>query len=166
MPTPLEQSNQFGIKTITNELLYSGPKSFSNESENAKISIILDWLMPNEKFTEETKIQNITFLLNKMDFNGYLRIFEVEFEIIRNHLTDTSWNLLQDFKQKRQNDAWVCPSCMQFVGVMQQRWKCARCLYFYHTHCVQPNYIKGTNEIFDNFCSKCFLNIPSLTVAA
>lgn len=91
-----------------------------------------------------------------MSSNGYLRIFEIDLDIIKKYMTETSLILFLDFKEKRQNDAWICPLCQDIATVMQQRWKCARCLFFIHTSCAKPKYSNWNADSLEHFCFDCF----------
>lgn len=127
------------------------------ETEGAQIALIFRWILQSDNQQEQTdEIKNITLHLKNMPLNGYLRIFELDFDIVKKCMSDTSWILFLDFKEKRQNDSWICPHCKKFATVMEQRWKCDRCLFFFHTNCTKPQYTNFTASTFENFCFDCF----------
>lgn len=146
-------NNNRKVEKITEEIILHSPLAFEEESGANKLKLILSWLLPkNERQQVMTGklIQNIVKFLNAMKFNGYLRLFDENFELLKQRMTDTSWKLFLNFKEKRKNDEWICPTCAKFYNDKTSGWKCSRCLFYYHNNCAIPN---GTNN---NLCFSCF----------
>lgn len=127
-----------------------------------KTSLILKWIFGSESFENvisgEEKIKNITARLDKMSSNGYLRLFEIDVNILKGLLSDSSWILFEDFKTKRQLDAWKCPQCASFFIVSSLKWKCERCLFWYLEKCTKARKImqKEEPESDVSLCNSCF----------
>lgn len=105
-------------------------------------------------------VQNITLHLSAMLHNGYLRILhDVDMQLMQVFLSETSCTLFEQFKKDHLNDGWICPLCTHFFGASDSKWKCSRCLFFFHTFCTM-------GHAFDNdvgtkylLCGSCaFLN--------
>lgn len=143
---------------IENEKKWHHPKPFKYESDEMRISLILKWIFAfnsrQDILSGTEKITNITSHLNRMKYNGYLRLFEIDMNIFKDRMTDTSWSLFQDFKSKHQGDAWKCPQCSLIFLENISKWKCERCLFFYHEKCA----IKQNEEI-NVLCDSCFFSL-------
>lgn len=148
--------------TVSRQNQWLHPKAFTNESEDTKISMILKWIFGPDSYegilNGKVKINNITVRLEKMKFNGYLRLFEVDMSIILNRMTVSSWTLFNDFKTKRQNDAWKCPQCTSMFAQNTLKWKCQRCLFWYHEKCTKERKIKCKENLDEDYslCDSCF----------
>lgn len=104
--------NQTADDSTNNLKKWVGPKPFESESTADKVSLILKWIFgskSHEKIVSGEKIANITTLLERLQFNSYLRLFEIDMNIMKVHMTENSWILFTDFKKKRENDKWKCP---------------------------------------------------------
>lgn len=124
-------------------------KTFTDEPIDARAKLILKWLLPDDlykKVKDGEKLQNICVHLENMKYNGYLRLFEVDMSIVKDYMTPTSWSLFQDFQNKREKDTWICPHCSVACGKDTVRWKCMRCLFWFHPACTQPKIIKTNTE--------------------
>lgn len=146
-------------------IILAPTKTFTDEPIDVKTKLVLQWIMSDKLYQAkaEEKIQNICILLNKMKYNGYLRLFEIDMSIVKKYMTDTSWTLFKDFEEKRKNDEWICPHCELMCKKDQVRWKCLRCLYWYHFDCSQPKEIKakiisGGVDTY-NLCFGCFFGM-------
>lgn len=101
------------------------PKPFKDESQEAKVSIILKWIFGPVSLegiiTGKKKITNFTIQLENMKFNGYLRLFEIDTNILL-------------------------------------KWKCERCLFWYHGKCTKERKIKRKEIPGDEYslCDSCF----------
>lgn len=139
---------------------WSHPKSFKNESEVMQVSLICKWIFGSDKTQDilsgKEKMRNITMQLTKMRFNGYLRLFELDMNIVKDFMTESSWTLFEDFKTKHHEDAWKCPICsMQFVQD-SLKWKCGRCLFWYHEKCTKARETRQQDFENASLCSSCF----------
>lgn len=137
---------------VNNQMLLLPPLTFAEESGANKLKILLGWLLPKtecDQVKSGKKIQNVSTFLNEMKFNGYLRIFSVDYEILKPCMSDNSWKLFLDFKKNRENDAWICGHCAQFLNDNDVQWKCRRCLLCFHEKCAKPQI--GS----DSLCFKC-----------
>lgn len=137
-------------------------KPYQQESDDGKIMLLLKWIMQDEPYEQilsgQQVIKNITIQLNKMNYNGYLRLFDIELNILKNYMSDTSWNSLQDFASKRRSDSWVCPHCKHLFVSNEVKWRCERCLFWYHRMCAQPKELHGENTIFI-LCFSCLFEL-------
>lgn len=140
------------------------PKPFRVESEDIKITMILKWILGSGStaydgiLNEKSKISNITVLLEKMKFNGYLRLFEVDMNILKKYMTESSWILFEDFKTKREKDTWKCPQCTTLFVQNTLKWNCDRCLFSYHEKCTKERKIKCKKNFGEDYslCDSCF----------
>lgn len=134
------------------------PKRFMDESEEVQTCMIMKWILgsgPHAGISSGAeKIPNITTRLKTMKFNGYLRLLEVDTNNIMDHLTEGSRILFNDFKTKHKDDAWKCPHCNHVFLLNDVKWKCERCLFFYHGKCAKERKIKGKEEY--SLCDSCF----------
>lgn len=121
--------------------------------------MILNWMKLqkiDEILSGKEVVQNITQHLSAMQHNGYLRILhDVDINLIKVFLSQTSCTLFEQFKQSHLNDGWICPACRKFFGQTDSKWKCSRCLYFFHNFCT----IGHAFDIDDNtkylLCGTC-----------
>lgn len=141
------------------------PKPFKNESDQMKIPMILKWIFgldPYENIISgKEKIKNITVQLSKMGFNGYLRLFEIDMNILKDFISESSWTLFEDFKSKRRLDAWKCPQCSSLFSKNSLKWKCERCLFWHHEKCAKARNIKQKEEPTSqvSLCDSCFFDL-------
>lgn len=147
--------------TISNKWIH--PKSFEEEPVQIKISLIVKWIYGSETFEAillgKEKITNIETRLESMKFNGYLRLFEVDKNMLYDLMTDNSKILFEDFETKRKGDAWKCPHCSSIFGQGIAKWKCVRCLFWYHEKCAKPMQVK-LSGVRDKFlCNSCFFSL-------
>lgn len=155
----IAKSDKQAINTVVNKAnQWSHPKPFKDESDEAKLCMILNWIYgpgSHEGILIGTeKINNITIFLKKMKFNGYLRLVGVDMNILKSRMSENSWTLFEDFQSKHKDGAWKCPQCNSFFAHDQVKWKCDRCLFFYHEICAEERKIKGNEEY--SLCSSCF----------
>lgn len=153
-PKPMPVTQYIQVQDTTTIL--PAPVPFSSESDENKLKILLMWLLPKNQYESVLyggSIQNVKMHLENMNFNGYLRIFEADFNLLREKMSLTSWKLFLDFEQKRKNDKWICPTCANFFDDAIERWKCARCLFYFHDKCSQSQ----TKRIL--ICFKCFFGM-------
>lgn len=135
------ESSKTQILTDNIDNILFTPLTFHEESESNKVNRILSWLLPKSEYARITNgelLRNVAMYLEKMKFHGYLRIFEVEHEGLKPYMTDTSWKLFLDFKNQRESDLWICPLCNKICDHVENRWKCMRCLFFFHVDCRKP----------------------------
>lgn len=145
-------------KTITQSTKWAHPKSFGKETIENQISLIVKWIYGADKASEgvlngANKIVNITMHLEKMNYNRYLRLFEVDMEVVRKYMSVSSWTLFEDFKKKHLQDIWICPHCSTFLE-QTIKWKCERCLFWYHEKCTKAQKIANSNENI-TLCNAC-----------
>jgi rubredoxin len=139
------------------------PKAYIDEPDIAKIKIILNW-MKQQKIDEilsgKEVIQNITVHLFSMQHNGYLRILhDVDMNLIKVYLSETSRILFEQFKQDHLSDGWICPMCTKHFGLSDSKWKCSKCLYVYHNSCAIGHAFDNVDNTIYLLCSSCaFLN--------
>lgn len=159
----IAESNKQAMNNVVSKPMpkqWSHPKRFEDESVEAKISMILKWIFGSDPhdgiLSGVEKISNITTRLTKMKYNGYLRLCEVDTNMLMNSMTETSRILFNDFKTKHKDDEWKCPLC-NFIfthNQMEVKWKCERCIFFYHEKCAKKREIKGKVEY--SLCDSCF----------
>lgn len=136
-----------------------------DEADEIKISIILKWIHGSDShediLTGKGKMKNITFLLGRMKYNGYLRLFEIDMSSVKNHMTGTSWTLFEDFKSKHKEDAWKCPQCSSFFVANLPKWKCDRCLLWHHEACTKARNIRQDGKSSGDYslCESCFFGL-------
>lgn len=128
---------------------------FIKETDIKKVTRALGWLLPSSERTSAINgilIQNIRMHLEEMKQNGYLRLFEIDDKILKPYMSETSWKVFLDFKEKREKDCWICPRCNEFCDHCNQEkcWKCVSCLFYFHTNCCKPQ----TQEQLQ--CFSCF----------
>lgn len=137
---------------------WSHPKRFKDESDETKLSMMIKWILASGShesiLSGAEKITNIPTRLKAMKFNGYLRLWEIDTNILMNCMTESSWTLFSDFKTKHKDDAWKCPLCNSFFAHNQVKWKCERCIFFYHEKCAKGRKIKGIEDY--SLCDSCF----------
>lgn len=137
-------------------------KSFAAESNNSKVSLVLKWIMQGDPYAEilsgKEVIKNITIHLDKMNYNGYLRLFDIDLHVLKNYMTEASWILLQDYASKHKNDAWVCPLCKLIFKLNEYKWRCARCLFWYHGECSKPKKLCEENTGYI-LCLSCLFEL-------
>lgn len=140
-------------RVLRDDVMFVRPLTFDKESGINKLKLLLSWFLPKSECEEVKKgkiIQNISTHLKEMKSNGYLRIFAVDYEILKPCMSNTSWTLFLNFKKQRENDAWICPLCQLYFNESAVRWRCERCMFYFHGNCCKP---QGTDE---KFCFKCF----------
>lgn len=141
------------------------PKPFTDETEEAKLSMILKWIFGIDSYEgiliRNEKITNITTRLDNMKFNGYLRLFEIETNTLKSHMTQSSTVLFEDFKKKHEKDAWKCPQCSKILQPNHLKWKCARCLHWYHEKCIKERKIKRQENTSEEYalCNSCLFKL-------
>ena len=139
---------------VTNE-----PIPFLSQPQPVRIKIILSWLL-NEEPREEIlngskKISNILLHVNGMKFNSYLRLFNDDHMAwLQGFLTESSWELLKDFKANHSDDKWICPKCEKHI--QKDYWQCDICLICYHNNCAK-NYSVSHFGVDFYACSTCFI---------
>lgn len=141
------------IQNLSEEIIFAAPLTFNNESGINKLKLLLSWLLPKSECDEVKNgkiIQNISAFLKEMRFNGYLRFFSLDYEILKPCMSSTSWKLFLNFKKQRENDAWICPICELFFDENAVRWRCERCIFYFHDNCCKS---QGKNDLL---CFKCF----------
>lgn len=140
------------------------PKAFNDETDEMKISIILKWIFGLESYENvingKEQIKNITVRLNKMKFNGYLRLFEIDMNILKGFMSECSWKLFEDFKSKHELDSWKCAQCTSLFKSGSMKWKCDRCRFCYHEKCTQAKKIQR-KELQSEYslCNSCFFGL-------
>lgn len=91
--------------TICDKIVFNDPVPFAQETAPRQIECVLNWFLTKDEFNNVLQkgdsIKNVVSRLEKMVFNGYLRIFDVEFEMLQNYMSETSWKVFLDFKRKR-----------------------------------------------------------------
>lgn len=152
-----------GTKSITNTgNKWTQPKPFADEPVKIRIAMVLKWILASDKhdniLSGEEKLTNITVRLGKMKFNGYLRLFEIDMNIIKDYMTDSSWTLYKDFEKKHKKDAWKCPQCSLIFEKSASKWKCHRCLFYFHNKCSKPMQTKLNENSGEGIplCNSCF----------
>lgn len=153
-PKPMPVTQHIQVHDVT--MILAAPVPFSSESDENKLKLMLMWLLPKNQYESVLyggSIQNVKIHLENMKFNGYLRIFKADFSLLKEKMSLTSWKSFIDFEQKRKKDKWICPTCTNFCDDIIERWKCARCLFYFHDKCSQSR----TNNIL--ICYKCFFNM-------
>jgi rubredoxin len=140
------------------------PKSYANEPDIEKIKMVLNWLRLSDKIEDimsgKQQVQNITELLTDMHYNRYLRIVhDIDLNLIKVFLSETSWMLLQQFKTHHFNDGWICPSCKKYFQMLDSKWKCSRCLFFYHSLCAMGHAYAMNNNTTYLLCGICELTV-------
>lgn len=161
---PEENADKFNSETKSSTSTgnkWTRPKPFEDEPVEMQVSMILKWIFAGDKYekimTGSEKLTNITTRLEKMKYNGYLRLFEIDMNIVKEYMTDSSWILYQDFKKKRERDAWKCPLCTLILEQNASNWKCHRCLFHFHEKCSKPMKTKlnGNSGESISLCSTC-----------
>lgn len=91
-----------------------------------------------------------------MKFNGYLRLFEIDMNILMDRMANSSKLLFEDFKNKRKSDAWKCPQCLSLLAEDSKKWKCDRCLFWHHEKCAKAKQVKRPAKPDALLCTSCF----------
>lgn len=158
----LSVSNQASNNAVNSPNKWLHPKPFKDESDEIKLSMVLKWIFGGEPYgdvlTREKKVTNITVRLEKMNFNGYLRVLGIDAKYLMDYMSETSRTLFADYKSKHLMDEWKCPQCASFFKQDALKWKCARCLFWYHEKCTKERKILRTNESQEDYslCDSCF----------
>lgn len=146
--------------TTTISAKWNHPIPFAEESTEVKMSMILKWICDSESYADilrgKKKLTNITTQLKSMRFNGYLRLFEIDMSCIMDVMTQTSQTLFEDFKNTHKADAWKCPICSTFFVQNSSKWKCCRCLYWYHDRCTKERKVRREGKAGFSLCDSCF----------
>lgn len=110
------------------------------------------------RLDSKKKVTNITVRLEGMNFNGYLRLLEIDAMYLTDYMSETSQTLFEDFKSKHQKDEWKCPQCASFFKPDSLKWKCERCLFWFHGKCTKERIILPTDKSQENYslCDSCF----------
>lgn len=189
-----ETASSDPVITGTTEKIASPPhfgpvKTFMEECKEKQIEMTLKWIVNPTELADilngNNQIRNITSLLDNLQFNGYLRLFEidtskikkkidlsdcdklitscdsyfdVDLGIIEKYFTPVSWTMLGNYKTNHKNDTWICPQCRRHFGRADGKWKCERCLFWYHETCSRPKKVKRSNTDA-YFCCSCFFNL-------
>lgn len=91
-----------------------------------------------------------------MRYNGYLRILhDVDVNLFKVYLSDTSQRLFDAFKDAHLNDGWICPKCSKYLATGESKWKCSRCLFFYHNVCAMGQAIDNGDGTMYLLCLSC-----------
>lgn len=103
---------------------------------------MMKWLtgeFPNNDILDESKkLRNISFYLDQLKKQGsrsYLRLMDINVEVIKQYLSECSWNLLEDFLRKNKHELNVCHVCKFELLNNNGIFKCSRCLLYYHDEC-------------------------------
>lgn len=151
------------ISPTVNSTKWIHPIPFEEESSEIKISMILKWVCGSESYgtilSGKNKLTNITTKLKSMKFNGYLRLFEVDMIPILDLMTESSQSLFDDFKNTHKEDAWKCPICSAFFGQSSSKWKCCRCLFWYHERCTNERKVTRVAKSGFSLCESCFFSL-------
>lgn len=136
-----------------------------SESAEKKISIILKWIFGSisceNYLSGSDKIKNIIMHLERMKFNGYLRLFEIDLFILKSYMTENSWIMYNDFKEKHREDAWKCPQCSNLFSKNAQKYQCVKCLFWYHEKCSPPRNFSKQSSTNVSMCTCCFFSLES-----
>lgn len=155
--TVADNSKSIELNTAS-QSKWTVPKPFRDEPILKRAELMLKWILGDENFENilngTKKITNITVLLNNMKYNGYLRLFGLDLDIMKIYITESSFILLQDFKLKHKEDKWICPQCQSFLE-KQCRWQCDRCLFWHHEKCSQPKDMRSPCSNY-RLCLACF----------
>lgn len=156
---PIKNSNVRSIVVVQNEITFNGVKSFAEETTASKIDITFKWIFPNgHECKDGKKMQNICMHLTSMTANGYLRLFEIDMTVMKDYMTETSWTLFRNFQEKHMHDPWICSHCNANCNDNENRWKCLRCLLWFHAACSKPQIISSSGNK-TNYCLTCFFNL-------
>lgn len=152
------------VETLT-EVVIDQPKTFIEEDENTQRKLILEWLLnsPVDEYLHKHKtIDNITLLLENMKANGYLRIIQnIDLEIIKEYCSETSWEMIETFRENRTGDELKCSQCSDnFENI--NFWKCMRCFHVYHSKCCASKIITRKENEQYSLCTGCFFQIDSI----
>lgn len=140
-----------------------GPvKTFMDECKEKQIKLVLKWIVEPTELSDilsgNQQIRKITYLLDGMLFNGYLRLFDIDLSMIKKYFTPISWTMLESYKANHKDDNWVCPQCRRHFKSADGKWKCERCLFWYHEKCSKPQEAKRSDSDV-LFCCTCFFNL-------
>lgn len=148
---------------VTETASFATSKVFIDEDEETQIKLILKWVLQTEMradvLDKNEKIRNITTYLEKMKYNGYLRLLDIDLNMIKNYFTPASWALLEQYLKAHGNDKLICPQCKQCFGPADIKWKCERCLFWNHQNCTKPKTIKNGSGANSNLCFSCFFSL-------
>lgn len=137
----------------------SHPKPFAKESRSKQLEIVLKWFLDADSVKNVLNgtmtIQNITEHLEKMKFNGYTRLFDIDLSILKEYLTERSFTLLNAFKIRRKADSCICPQCTFHIEVYDTKWNCERCLFWWHGSCSQFKEVTNSDNNY-KLCYGCF----------
>lgn len=152
-------SGSNGLSTLAS---CTPPNSFEKECVENKIHIILRWIFGLDSYENvlkgKEKITNFSIRLDNMQCGRYLRFFEIDMSIMKDYLTENSWRLFNDFKLKRQADAWKCRFCAVIFNEKKMYWKCARCLLQFHQKCSKARSVKVKGDEY-SLCDTCLFNL-------
>lgn len=147
-----------GNEKETTTQKWNQPRPFAAETTENRIAMILKWMCGSNPFENilkgAEKMKNVVFFLEKMKFNGYLRLFQIDMNIVKNCMSDSSWTLYLDFKKRRENDTWKCQQCSSLLLPNVSKWQCAGCLFWIHQECAKPKTNKYRGEEF-SICPAC-----------
>lgn len=134
------------------------------ETENIQSAFVLKWLtgeIPSNILNGSEKLRNISVYLDRLKKQGsrtYLRLQEVKLEVIKEYLSDCSWDLLIDFVKKNIDELNVCHVCeVELHNINNEIFKCSRCLLYYHERCKEGQKLNDLDLSSQYFiCKNCF----------
>lgn len=167
--TNVNSTTRITNSTDDNSKKWIYPKAFKDESDKIKISMILKWIFGFDSYENiisgKEKIKNIMVRLQKMGFNGYLRLFEIDMSIIKDFMSESSWILFEDFKSKRQLDEWKCPHCSSLFSSDSMKWKCDRCLFWHHVKCAKAILVSSLCRRIPGWCKTIGGNMKAMSIS-
>lgn len=135
------------------------------ESENNQSALILKWItgktLSNDILNGSDKLRNISIYLDLLKTQGrrtYLRLKDVNIDLIKEYLSVCSWDLLLDFLKKIIDELNVCHVCkVELQNINDEIFKCSRCLLYYHEKCENGRKLDNLGLSSQYFiCKNCF----------
>lgn len=133
------------ISLITNELSAPPPLPFDEETLEARAQIALKWMLnvntlDRDILNGNKKISDMAHILKKEHPNRYLRVLQnVDLEILREYITETSFDFINDLKETTKNNSFICPTCNFVINQTNEvdEFQCDKCFLFYHRKCSE-----------------------------
>lgn len=148
---------------VTKHIIYEPTKPFYLESDDQKIRQIVLWLIGDDidgkVLNGEHRITDVTRYLEKMEKNSFLRLLQIdELQLIKDYLTEDSWQHLLKFKEEMKFSNVLCNECgeMCSVDTASESFQCQKCLLTFHSFCRKFKRLTSNNVEGFIFCWNCF----------
>lgn len=148
---------QAGGSSNTAKEVEMQPTIFRDETPKNQAQLVLTWIFGDAnaaRYLGGETINRIPTHLSKMKCNGYLRILNnVNLLILKEYCSQTSWELLQSYKEEHGDDELFCFHCEKVITQGEGLWTCDRCFKVFHTVCHDPKMFNNNTNVA---CFGCY----------